>query len=81
MPYYRITITDIDGKIWQGVREDALTNIDQYYQKVHRKALLSLKNRLRTVDVVMLTCNSPQVQDYVKRKVQSKMPGSHIIRQ
>jgi hypothetical protein len=71
MPYYRITITDIYGKITQGVRFDYLTEIDTYYRKVCRKAITTYRRELKTVDVVMLTSNCPDVLKYLETRRQT----------
>ena len=68
MPFYRITVTDIYGKISQGIREDPMTDINAYYGKAHRKAEIALKNRLRSVDVVMLMPNSKEVLESLEKR-------------
>ena len=68
MPYYRITITDIYGHISQGIRNDAMDNIDAYYGKARRKAEIALKNRFKDIDVVMLASGSKEVQDYLEKQ-------------
>ena len=68
MPYYRITITDIYGHVCQGVRNDAMDNIDAYYGKARRKAEIALRNRFKDIDVVMLVSSSKEVQDYLEKE-------------
>ena len=68
MPYYRITVTDIYGKVSQGVKEDHLTDIDAYYQKAYRKAYTTMKGLLKSIDVVMLPTQSPDVLKHLAKK-------------
>jgi hypothetical protein len=50
------------------VRFDYLTDIDSYYKKVYRKAITSLRRELKTIDVVMLTSNCPDVLKYLESR-------------
>lgn len=67
MPYYRITITDVNGHISQGIRQDPITDIDAFYAKARQKAVVALKAAFRHIDVVMLTSHSDEVQRFLEK--------------
>ncbi len=75
MPYYRITITDVYGKVYQGVKYDYQENIEMYFIKAHRAALLSLKMTLKSVDVVMLREGCQEVIDYKAQRLKEPYNG------
>lgn len=68
MPYYRITITDIYGKISQGIKEDPISDIDTYHNKARQQAITALKSKFKEIEVVMLTSDSTAVQEYLIKK-------------
>jgi hypothetical protein len=68
MPFYRITVTDIDGKIWQGIKEDPITDIDLYYNKARRQAISALKAKFRDIEVVMLTSVCQSVKEHIQKR-------------
>ncbi len=74
MPHYRITITDIYGKVKQGVRFDNLTDIDAFYNKAHRKAILALKNTFKSIEVVMLSSGSEEVLEFLHKRRHAPQP-------
>jgi hypothetical protein len=67
MPYYRITITDINGHISQGIRQDPMTDIDAFYAKARHKAIVALKFSFKHIDVVMLTSECDDVQKHLEK--------------
>lgn len=68
MPFYRITLTEIDGKIWQGIKEDPITDIDLYYNKARQRAISVLKSRFKDIEVVMLTSTCQPVRAFLKKR-------------
>lgn len=78
MPFYRITVTDIDGKIWQGIKEDPITDIDLYYNKARRQAISVLKAKFRDIEVVMLTSLCQSVKEHLKKR-NNAVAGSRVV--
>ena len=63
------------GKVIQGVREDPITDIDLYYNKIRVKALHAMKSNLKAVEVVMLCTNSAEVKDFIKKRTNATRPS------
>ena len=76
MPYYRITVTDVYGKVKQGVRFDNLTDIDAFHRKAYRKAITAMKNTLKSIDVVMLTSECAEVLKFLETKRNTAMSNT-----
>ncbi len=59
---------DIYGKVSQGVRFDHLADIEAFYKKAERKAMIAMKNRFKSIDVIMLREDTNEVKLYLQKK-------------
>ncbi len=75
MPYYKITMVAESGKEFKGVKEDQLSDIDQYYIKAFNEAVAATKCIIRKFEVVMLTSHAPEVFEYHQRKIENAKIG------
>ena len=64
MPYYKITITDKQGRTRSGIRYNDITDIDLFYRKVRQKAITALKSNFQDIDVVMMSSQSRELKEH-----------------
>ncbi len=67
MPWYRITIRLKNGKLYRGVRQIDLWNIDTVYNHVKKKADRHFGNQVKDFDVAMISKNAAELKN--KRKL------------
>ncbi len=71
MPYYKITITDKQGRIRSGIRHNDIMDIDLFFRKTRQKAITTMKNNFEEIEVVMLSKYSPELRACIDKNRKS----------
>ncbi len=73
MPYYLITVITRDKGVLTGLRESDIRDIDKAWQHFEYQAKKAIsEHQFKSFDLVMLSVQSQEVQDYLAKQMPSR---------